>query len=104
MRKGIRWARAIDKKWGLHNALSYRPFFGDASQYSAKERSEGRVSNPRLPVTVAKPVKTPPLGIPAERISRRSREHRPTLGALESPQVTPMCLLGDSRWRGAVQA
>src|SRR5262245_41983699 len=47
-----------------------------------------------------KPVKAPPLGAPAERISRRSREHRPTIGALEPPQVTPMCLLGDSRWHG----
>jgi hypothetical protein len=47
-----------------------------------------------------KPVKTPPLGAPVERINRRSREHRPTLGALEPPQVTPMCLLGDSRWHG----
>jgi hypothetical protein len=47
-----------------------------------------------------KPVKAPPLGAPAERISRRSREHRPTIGALEPPQVTPMCLLGDSRWPG----
>ena len=76
----------------------------DASQYSAKERSEGRVSNPRLPVTVAKPVKTPPLGIPAERKNRRSREHRPTIGDLEPPQVTPMCLLGGSHWLGAAQA
>jgi hypothetical protein len=50
------------------------------------------------------PVKAPPLGAPAERISRRSREHRPTIGVLESPQVTPMCLLGSSRWHSAVQA
>ena len=31
---------------------------------------------------------------PIERLSRRSQEHRPTIGALEPPQVTPMCLLG----------
>jgi len=40
---------------------------------------------------------------PAERLSRRSREHRPTIGVLESPQVTPMCLLGGSRWHGAAK-
>ena len=31
-------------------------------------------------------------------ISRRSWEHRPTIGVLEPRQVTPMCLLGASRW------
>jgi hypothetical protein len=53
------------------------------------------VSNPRLPVTVRRSrLRLRRLGAPAERISRRSREHRPTVGALEPPQVTPMCLLG----------
>jgi hypothetical protein len=66
-----------------------------------KRTSEGRVSKPLPPCHPAtKPVKAPPLGAPAERNSRRSREHRPTIGALEPPQVTPMCLLGDSRWHG----
>ena len=64
------------------------------------KRSEGRVSNPRLPVCATKPVKVSPCRRPAERISRRSREHRPTIGVLEPPQVTPMCLLGASRWHG----
>jgi hypothetical protein len=47
---------------------------------------------------VTKPVKVSPRWRPAERLSRRSREHRPTVGVLEPPQVTPMCLLGSPLW------
>ena len=56
-------------------------------------RSEGRVGNPRLPVTVQRS-RLRPVGAPVERISRRSRVHRPTVSALEPPQVASMCLLG----------
>jgi hypothetical protein len=45
-----------------------------------KAKKRGRVANPRLPVTATtKPKMAPPSGAPAERISRRSREHRPTI-------------------------
>jgi hypothetical protein len=76
--------------------LTHGGAFGcDWDSYAGQQkRSEGRVSNPRLPVTVRRSRLRP-----RRRRARRTNKpsftgHRPTVGALEPPQVGPMCLLG----------
>ena len=59
-----------------------------------QKRSEGRVSNPRLPVTARRSLlRLVVTGVPAERISRRSRGASAHHWRLELPQVTSMYLL-----------
>ena len=70
-----------------------RAEFATLAIFDTKKRGSREQPSPPCH-RVTKPVKASTFRRPPNRLSRRSREHRPTIGALEPPQVTPMCLLG----------